>query len=170
MRKSRPSLKGLAEFAEAVIGGYGPIFGVNMDGSAGDATQNRKEKRVSKYKGLNPMSENYIHKLNDEVFERVELCKRCGGQPFLKTRPIHLNNGKEILLTSVICVGGMCEICREPARGETLRPHEYKVSRGQGGKVSIGNSVMCHWRCHQPQHTTSKSKLKPIIPPKRLDK
>ena len=167
MRKSRPSLKGLAEFVETVIGGSEPIFGVNLDGSARNAIQNRKEKRVSKYKGLNPMSENYIHKLNDEVSERVELCKRCGGEPVKQTRTIHFNNGKSLELTSVVCVGGMCEICGEPARGETLRPHEYKVSQGQGGKVSLDNSVMCHWRCHQPRHTTPKSELKPIIAPKR---
>jgi len=127
-------------------------------------------KKLKSRKGLNPMSENYVHKLNSEVEERMKLCRRCGGLPVKQIRPIHFNNGKVIELTSVVCVGGMCEICGEPARGENLRPHEYKVSRGQGGKVSLDNSVMCHWRCHLPRHTTPKSKLEPIIAPKTLDK
>jgi len=44
MRKSRPSLPGLAEFADAVIGGSESVFGVNLNGSAGFATRNRNKK------------------------------------------------------------------------------------------------------------------------------
>lgn len=164
MRKSRPNPPILAKLAEALITGSETIVGVNLNGCVGNATQNRKEQRMKQGKGLNPMSANYIHKLNNEVGDRIKLCLRCKGTPVTQTREIHLNNGKALYLTTVTCVGGMCEICGEPAKGEILRPHEYKLSRGQGGRVSLENSVMSHWRCHLPRHTKPKSELQPLIP------
>ena len=174
MRKSRPSLKGLAEFVEAAIGGSGPIFGVNLDGSVRNATRNRKEQKMLKSKKglktrgkLHQYSERRVRQLNSEVIARSRLCERCGGTPIQQSRMVKVAGNHLIELNTIICLGGNCEICGQPAGNENMSPHEYKVSQGQGGKVSMGNSVMCHCHCHDKRHITPRSELKPIIPPKK---
>jgi hypothetical protein len=97
-------------------------------------------------KSLNRMSLHRIIKLNNEVETRIELCKRAGGRPDLKTRPIKLNNGSEINLTTVTCRNGTCEECGRFS--PVLECHEDHP-RSLGGKVSLENSRELCPNCHR---------------------
>ncbi len=98
--------------------------------------------------GIAQISPRRIAKLNSEVEERTKLCLRCGGQALQRTRSYKIK-GVSYKLTTVVCIGGNCEICGLPATQYTgpLTPHE-KVKRSAGGIVSLDNSIMCHVRCH----------------------
>lgn len=101
-----------------------------------------------KAKSLNPMSKRKIDETNGEYNDRIKLCLRCGGTPRTNTRYVTLNNGQRFQMRTVVCIGGRCEICRQPAGNSQLHPHE-KTPRSKGGKLSLENSVMCHdYPCH----------------------
>lgn len=101
--------------------------------------------RLKRKKPLNRMSLRKIIKLNDEVDVRIQLCKRAGGEPTVKTRNIKLNNGTEIELHTVECRNGRCEECH--TFNYHLEPHE-DPPRSKGGKVSMEQSTMLCRRCH----------------------
>lgn len=46
---------------------------------------------------------------------------------------------------------GVCEICSTPISEESGHMHEKK-HRGQGGEISLDNSVFICPKCHQRQH------------------
>jgi len=88
-----------------------------------------------------------IDKLNAELPERLKLIIRCGGEPYFYNQ-FAKHNGSTFIIRRVRCVGGVCEICHDPARDdEILEPHE-DPERSAGGRVSLEQSVMCHRRCH----------------------
>ena len=109
---------------------------------------NRKTKSKAR-KPLKPISERRVRQLNSEVTARIALCKRCGGVPVQKSSPINFGWGV-LELNTIICVGGTCEVCGKPAGGEFMSPHE-KHHRSLGGRVSLENSLMCHWACHRKE-------------------
>lgn len=47
--------------------------------------------------------------------------------------------------------GGFCDLCHCPISENTAHMHEMK-HRGQGGLISLGNSVMACSSCHKYQH------------------
>jgi len=96
-------------------------------------------------KPLNRMSLRRIYQLNSEVETRIELCKRAGGEPNIKTRNIRLNNGTELELHIVECRNGICEECSK--FNYHLEPHE-DPPRSLGGKVSLKGSKMICRKCH----------------------
>lgn len=99
-------------------------------------------------KPLNRMSAKKIASINAEYDTRIQLVERCGGTPMTTTRTICLNNGDKHDLTTVTCIGGICEVCGKPAGPQHLHPHE-KLPRSLGGKLTLENSVMCHDHpCH----------------------
>ena len=92
-----------------------------------------------------------VRQLNEEVPERQALCKRVGGNPVVITKTIKFKNGGTAIFKTVKCLGGYCECgCKEPANGQVLEPHEWKVKRSQGGKVCLENSIMVK-RFHHPK-------------------
>ncbi len=104
-------------------------------------------------KGLNRLSERRVCELNGEEQERIALCLRCGGMPQISVRTVRAS-GKEMKLATVTCIGGVCELCGLPAGNERMSPHE-DPPRSRGGHVSLAESKMCHWRCHQKaQHSS----------------
>ena len=106
-----------------------------------------KRTPLRKTYGLNYISPMRIHQLNDEVPARQALCKRAGGNPVVITKTIKFKNGGTAILHTVKCVGGYCELCKNPANGHELHPHEDFL-RSRGGKVSLLNSKMVHNFCH----------------------
>ena len=109
-------------------------------------------------KPLNRYSLHRIEKLNAEVPERIKLIARCGGLPRFYTQFIKRNDGSQHEIKRVVCIGGVCELCKMHANGEILEPHEAITKRSAGGKVSLENSLMVHRSCHKDQH--SKPQLK----------
>ena len=108
-------------------------------------------KGLKSKKCLRHYSERRVRELNSQVSVRILLCKRCGGTPIQQSRMVEVAGKRMIGLNTVICLGGTCEICGKPARDEGVSPHE-KTPRGRGGKVSLENSVMCHWQpCHRQE-------------------
>ena len=113
---------------------------------------------MKRSKRPNQYSLSKIARLNAEFPERVKLIARCGGHLRVHEQLVRRNDGTKHTIKRAICVGGYCEICHQPANGETLEPHEYKIKRSAGGHVSLDNSIMCHRSCHREQH--SKPQLK----------
>ena len=107
----------------------------------------RTRKRLKARKPLKHISERRVRQLNSEVITRIALCKRCGGVPVQKSSRINFGWGF-MELNTIICVGGACEICGQPAGDEHMSPHE-DPPRSTGGKVSLEDSRMCHWACHR---------------------
>lgn len=108
-------------------------------------------KRLKAKTPLRHYSERRVRQLNSEVSVRILLCKRCGGTPIQNSRVVKVGNNRFVELNTVICLGGTCEVCGEPAGNECMSPHE-KTPRGRGGKLSLENSVMCHWQpCHRQE-------------------
>lgn len=95
---------------------------------------------------LNRLSLRKVIELNNEVDDRIALCKRANGTPVLKTRTIRFNNKTEMELTTVTCINGICEVCQ--MRRTVLYPHE-KIPRSKGGKLNLKNSIMVDNHCHQ---------------------
>ena len=93
-----------------------------------------------------------IAELNAEVPIRLELIKRCQGIPYHYEEYAY-HCGKRHIINRVACIGGFCE-CGLPecghrrAVGMQLHPHEAK-SRGQGGRLSVENSIMVFNECHE---------------------
>ena len=105
-----------------------------------------------KRKPINRYSLKKIAELNAEVPIRYQLIARCQGIPH-PYKEYTYNNGKRYSINRVSCLGGYCE-CGLPECGhrwathdKPLHPHE-KLSRGQGGKLSMENSVMVMDECH----------------------
>lgn len=101
-----------------------------------------------------------IEQINAEAPIRIELAKRAGGDPYVFTKTITHGTGKHKTqheLTLVTCIGGTCEICGEKRPG--LEPHE-KQHRGNGGKLSLENSVMVCRQCHNREHGNRNPRLR----------
>lgn len=64
-------------------------------------------------KALNKISLKRLEELNGQVSERIALCWRCGGKPYLKKYTVYID-GQSHALTTVICMGGYCELCHRP--------------------------------------------------------
>lgn len=106
-------------------------------------------KRLKAKTPLRHYSERRVRQLNGEVTARILLCKRCGGTPIQNSRMVKVAGNHLIELTTILCLGGTCEVCGKPAGDECMSPHE-KTLKSRGGKVSLENSVMCHWQpCHK---------------------
>lgn len=111
----------------------------------------KTKKRLKTKTKLRHYSERRVRRLNKEVTVRIELCKRCGGEPIQQSRMVEVAGNRLVELNTVVCLGGNCEICGLPAGGKYMSPHE-KTPRGRGGKLSLANSVMCHWQpCHRQE-------------------
>lgn len=101
--------------------------------------------------GLRHYSERRVRQLNDELSARILLCKRCGGTPIQQSRMVEVAGKHLVELNTIICLGGTCEVCWQPAGDECMSPHG-KTLKSRGGKVSLENSVMCHWSpCHRQE-------------------
>lgn len=97
-------------------------------------------------KPLNHKSLKKLQEFNREVNDRLALCNRAGGLPYMHTKPVKIS-GKVYEQTVVTCYNGTCECgCGEFA--DVLEPHE-KHSRGRGGKLSLGNTIMVKWEHHK---------------------
>ena len=110
----------------------------------------KRKTPLKAYKGLNQVSPKHLEELRAELPIRLELIKRCGGSPVYREFSVVVN-GERAILQTVLCWGGICELCGKPARGEFLEPHERR-HRSLGGWLSLANSVMCHRRCHNREH------------------
>ena len=110
----------------------------------------KSKTRLKTKKCLRHYSERRVRQLNSEVTMRILLCKRCGGTPIQQSREVKVEGKHLVELNTIICVGGICEVCGQPARDEVMSPHE-KTLKSRGGKVSLENSVMCHWACHKKE-------------------
>lgn len=110
----------------------------------------KSKTRLKTKKCLRHYSERRVRQLNSEVTARILLCKRCGGEPIQQSRMVKVAGNHTMELNTIICVGGTCEVCGKPAGEEHMCPHE-KHHRSLGGKVSLDNSVMCHWACHRQE-------------------
>lgn len=88
---------------------------------------------------INKYSLKKIAQLNAEVPARIALANRCGGKPIPRDVTVK-HNGVSYTIRRIICVGGRCEICGQPAgQGEVLEPHE-SPKRSAGGVVSLRDS------------------------------
>lgn len=95
---------------------------------------------------IKPYSLNKIAELDAETPIREQLCIRAHGTPRKWEQIVH-RDGKRFLIHRVTCLGAICECgCGEFSR--QVDPHE-KHSRGQGGKLSLENSIMVK-RSHHP--------------------
>ncbi len=94
---------------------------------------------------LKPVALRRVTQLNAEVPARIELCRRAGGMPMIKTNTLTVSD-EVVELTTVVCFGGKCEICGHDAY--ILEPRE-KISRGLDEAVSLKNSVMAHHHCYR---------------------
>ena len=111
----------------------------------------KSKTRLKTKKCLRHYSERRVRQLNSELTARILLCKRCGGEPIQQSRMVEVAGNRPIELNTIICLGGTCEVCGQPAGDEVMSPHE-KTPRGRGGKLSLENSVMCHWQpCHRQE-------------------
>lgn len=104
-------------------------------------------------KPLNHKSLRKLRELNREVNDRLALCNRAGGLPYMHTKPIRIR-GKVYEQTVVTCYNGTCEICGQFS--DVLSPHE-KRHRSLLGKLSMANSVMCCNPCHTKHQNDAKS-------------
>ena len=105
-----------------------------------------------KRKPLNRYSEKRIAELQAEAPIRIALCERAGGKAITREVQVY-RNGQKHTYTKVECVGGICECglpdCpKQPPYGQHLEPHE-KLFKGQGGKLTMDNSIMVLRRCHR---------------------
>ena len=87
---------------------------------------------------ISPLSKKREQQLKDELPIRRALCSRAGG--------MFVTDGKVSR-----CIGGLCELCKQPGNWLGLHPHE-KVFRSRLGKLSLENSVMVCDRCHKKEH------------------
>ena len=92
---------------------------------------------------IREISTRKLHQLETEKPIRRSLAERCGGA-WIPTRS----------LTGGYCSGGTCEgeNCYFQGAQEyyplfNLHPHE-KLRRGQGGKLTLYNSIMLCNKCH----------------------
>lgn len=110
-------------------------------------------------KALHWISPVRVRQLNSEVEVRKQLCYRAGGLPVLHTRNIRIHNGDTCELTTVVCLGGKCEVCGKT--GLQLFPHEWPP-RARGTKVSLEASKMvcpdCHIKVQKSSPMWSKNK------------
>ncbi|MDD4876417.1 MAG: hypothetical protein PHQ86_04715 [Dehalococcoidales bacterium] len=111
---------------------------------------------------MNNYSLKKIDEKNAEAPIRIALCKRAGGTPITREVQVY-HSGQRHTFTKVECLGGTCECgCGQRADNYTggLSPHE-KHSRGQGGKLSLENSIMvlnsCHSRLQRNEPMWSKN-------------
>lgn len=104
---------------------------------------------LKRNKRLSPISGRYIDKRNSEILDRVKLCRRCGGQLQVKCLAYQIK-GETKVMVSVRCYNGDCEICGNHVAG-FLDPHEYILTRGKGGRVSVDNSKMVCRGCHNKE-------------------
>ena len=105
---------------------------------------------MKRRKPLNKISQRRLDDmLHREYSERIRLCERVGGHfkatAWLKGTPYF-----------GVCIGGYCEKCGKPGGKyigdfNILRPHEWKLKRSLGGKVSVENSLMLHNTCHNEE-------------------
>jgi len=87
---------------------------------------------------ISPLSKKREQQLKDEIPIRRALCSRAGG--------MFVTDGKVSR-----CIGGLCELCKNPPDWLGLHPHE-KRKRSAGGRLSLDNSVMVCDSCHKGQH------------------
>lgn len=88
---------------------------------------------------LNFKSKRKVLELQAEEPIRIQLAQRAGGEPVLIPRKGY---------TQVICHGGTCECGCGKSTNYILEPHE-KHTRGQGGKLSLENTIMILRGCHE---------------------
>jgi len=82
-----------------------------------------------------------IERLHTEALMKEKLCRRAGGVPYRSA----FHKG---VLIGVGCLGGRCEACGGHPMGITRElelSHEH--SKGQGGKTSEENKMLCE-ECH----------------------
>ena len=92
---------------------------------------------------INPISKRKLHQIEQEKPIRALPAERCGGT-WIETRSI----------VGGYCSGGTCEEegCYFQGAEEyyplfNLHPHE-KLRRGQGGRLTLFNSIMLCNKCH----------------------
>jgi len=110
----------------------------------------KRKTPLKAYKGLNQVSSKHLEELRAELPIRLALIERCGGSPVYREFSVVVD-GERSTVQTVLCWGGICELCGKPAKGEFLEPHE-KWHRSLGGRLSLPNSVMCHRACHNREH------------------
>ena len=104
-------------------------------------------KRYTKLKATKSLNRKSIRKVkeeNNEVEDRIALCKRANGTPEVLVKLIPLDNNTEIENRTVQCHDGICELC---GKFGNLEPHEEGL-RSRGFKVSLKNSKMVCRECH----------------------
>jgi len=106
----------------------------------------KRKTPLKAYRGLNQVSPKHLEELRAELPIRLELIRRCGGSPVYREFSVVVN-GERATVQTVLCWGGICELCGKPAKGEFLEPHE-KRHRSLMGKMSLENSIMIHRLCH----------------------
>jgi len=97
---------------------------------------------------INRYSERRIQAMKDEYPERLALCERAQGSPFLYSLIIR-RNGISHKIMRVKCLNGFCEICGNLS--PELEPHEPK-RRSHGARVSLKDSLMVCRGCHNGEH------------------
>ena len=88
---------------------------------------------------INRYSLNKIAELNTEAPIRRQLCLRAKGTPKDRVEIVY-RKGIKYTINRVDCLNGICE-CGCGQFAPILHPHE-KHSRGQGGTLSLNNSIM----------------------------
>ena len=88
---------------------------------------------------INRYSLKRIQQLNDEVPERIALCRRASGTPILRKVTIY-RKGIGHPVTIVECTYGICE-CGCGKLFPRIYPHEEPF-KSHGGKVSLKDSRM----------------------------
>ena len=97
---------------------------------------------------INPVSKKRKVQLKDELIIRSQLCERAGGE-------FHSHGGESV------CLGGLCELCKNPPDWRGLHPHE-QTFRSQGGKLSMENSKMVCGKCSNKEHHINEVASEPM--------